>query len=78
MFLEIRLTGADEQRRGRLEVFYNNEWGTVCDDKFGRREGEVVCRQLGFKNAEVNLTYKLPDSAPDSMKVSVNRHSTSN
>ena len=68
-FSVVRLTGADG-RRGRLEVFHNNEWGTVCDDSFGQSEGKVVCEQLGFLDAEVNVTYKLPSPAPTINKVS--------
>ena len=34
--------------RGRLEFFYNESWGTVCDDGFQQPEAEVACRQLGF------------------------------
>ena len=33
---------------GRLEVYYNNEWGTVCDNFWGTFDATVACRQMGF------------------------------
>ncbi|XP_056006894.1 deleted in malignant brain tumors 1 protein-like [Ostrea edulis] len=44
----VRLVDGDNKWTGRLEVFYNGSWGTVCDDWFGDREAEVICRMLGY------------------------------
>ncbi len=48
---DVRLvasSGSTGGKIGRLEVYYNEQWGTVCNDNFGINDARVACRQLGF------------------------------
>ena len=37
---------------GRLEVYANGEWGTVCDRSFTQKEANIACRALGYGSAK--------------------------
>ena len=55
--IPIRLTNGTTPYSGRVEIFYDGAWGTVCDDAWSIQDANVVCRQLGFGNATTARGY---------------------
>ena len=44
----VRLVNGRHIKEGRLEVFHEGRWGTVCDDSFNKISAGVACKMLNF------------------------------
>ena len=47
----IRLVGGSQPWEGRVELLFQGEWGTICSSYWGKPDGDVACRMLGFSSA---------------------------
>ena len=47
----VRLVGSDDPMAGRVEIFVNNQWGTLCDDFLDFEVANIICLQLSYTYA---------------------------
>ena len=59
----LRLVNGSKPWEGIVEIFYNNTWGTVCDDGNSYSNGIVLCRQLGYEGYSGSYSYASSSSS---------------
>ena len=45
---EIRLVDGETENEGRVEICFDNQFGTICDDDWDNNDASVICYQQGF------------------------------
>lgn len=43
----ISLAGGSNEGQGTLQVYHENQWGTICDDNFDVNDAKVICKMIG-------------------------------
>ena len=52
---DVRLIGGSQPHEGRVEICFNETWGTICDEihpwDWNISQANVICQQLGYSRA---------------------------
>ena len=54
--LPIRLSNGTNEKEGRVEIYWNNQWCTVCDDLWDDNDATVICKQLGYSRGSARVS----------------------
>ena len=48
----VRLVGWKDNSGGRIEIYHEGRWGTVCNSHWQSISSKVVCKGLGFVDGQ--------------------------
>ena len=52
--------GGQTEREGRVEICFDQVWGTVCDNAWDIMDASVACGQLGFSRVGEFIIFPVP------------------
>lgn len=58
LYYTVRIVGGKKTPSflaGRVEMMSGNQsyWVSVCADKFGQKEADIACREMGFSSSQI-------------------------
>ena len=54
---DLRLVDSEGIGEGRVEICFNNTYGSICADFWDEVDAQVVCEQLGFmRNGQASFS----------------------
>lgn len=43
----VSLSGGSNEGQGTIQIYHENQWGTICDDGFDVNAAKVICKMIG-------------------------------
>ena len=53
---QLLLFNGSNAMEGRVEICYNDTYGTICDDKWDILDARVACKKLGYNSTGEPIT----------------------
>ena len=51
----LRLTDGLSPYEGRVEIYWDSEWKSICNDGWDEVDAVVVCRQMKYLSTSVQI-----------------------